>query len=422
MAEIRKLFWMRHLRSEATSHILHYRDGKLYRDGRGLAYWFNPMAAAVAEVPVDDRDLNYSFKGRTRDYQEMTVQGVISYRVTDAKLLAERVDFAIDLERGTHRKQPLEQIAVLLTGIAQQAGLQIIASGNLAELMVAGFGALAEGLALALRDNPALVALGIAVENARVDELKPTPELERALQTPTRENLQQRADEATFHRRALAVEKERAISENELQTQVELAKREEGLIAQQGQNARQKVEREAETRRLGILAVTEDKRIETKATTERLQLEVEADAAKLRVMARVAADQERQKAELAAERGRMEAATAADRQRQAAAARAETDRVVGAAAAERTRVEGLAQAEKLRAIGEARASGEQKRLDAYRNLPPQAVLALAAQELAGQLKIDNLTITPDMLGALLEKAARLGVAKLEAGTAPGAVP
>lgn len=417
MAEIRKLFWMRHLRSEATSHILQFRDGRLLREGRGLAFWFYPMAAAVAEVPIDDRDLNYSFKGRTRDYQEMVVQGVITYRVTDAKLLAERVDFAIDLERGTHRKQPLEQIAILLTGIAQQAGLQVIAKGDVAELMVTGFAELAGALTQALRGNEALGALGIAVENVRIDELKPTPELERALQTPTRENLQQRADEATFRRRALAVEKERAIAENELQTQVELARREESLIAQQGQNARQKIEREAEARRLGVVALTEDKRIETTATAERLQLETQADAAKQRILATVAAEQARLQAEVAAEGERLQAAVAAERLRQEAGARAETDRVVGAAVAERTRLVGLAEAAKLQAIGEARAVGEQKRLDAYRELPPQAVLALAAQELAGQLKINNLTITPDMLGGLLEKVVRLGVAKLDGGTA-----
>ena len=114
MAEIGKLLWMRHLRAEATNHVLYYRRGALARAGRGLAFLFNPMSTALAEVPVDDRDLNYLFKGRTRDFQEVVVQGVISYRVVDAKKLAERVDFAIDLKRGTHVKQPLEQIAILL--------------------------------------------------------------------------------------------------------------------------------------------------------------------------------------------------------------------------------------------------------------------------------------------------------------------
>ena len=66
----------------------------------------------------------------------------------------------------------------------------------------------------------------------------PEPELERALQTPTREQVQQEADRATYARRALAVEQERAIAENELQNQIELARREQQLVEQQGANAR----------------------------------------------------------------------------------------------------------------------------------------------------------------------------------------
>lgn len=405
MAQIQSLFFLRHLRAEATSHVLHFRRGELVRTGRGLSFWFYPMNAAIAEIPVDDRDLNYAFHGRTRDYQEVTVQGVLTYRVVDAERLAQRIDFAVDLARGTHVKQPLEQIAILLTGIAQKAGLEVMAELDVPDLLVRGYAVLGEALATALAPNPALEAVGIAVETVRIDELRPTPELERALQTPTREQLQQLADEATFRRRALAVEKERAIAENELQTKVELAKREEALILQEGQNERQKVEREAEARRLGIVARAEDERIEATAHAGRDRIAADAEAARRKVLALSAAEQAKLEAEVAAERERLEATVAAERRRQEASATAETERV---------RLEGLAEAEKVRAIGEAKALGEQLRLDAYRDLPPQAVLALAAQELAGQLRIDNLTITPDMLGGLLEKAARLGVAKLEA--------
>lgn len=411
MAEIRKMFWMRHLRAEATRHILHYRRGKLLRAGRGLAFWFYPMAAAVAEVPVDDRDLNYLFKGRTMDFQEVNVQGVITYRVVDAARLAERVDFAIDLAKGCHLKQPLEQIAVLLTGVAQQAGQAVIARATVAEFMTNGFAELAAVLKETFHENPTLTALGIAVETVRIDELRPTAELERALQTPTREVIQQRADEATFMRRALAVEKERAIAENELQTKVELTRREENLILQQGKNARQKVEQEVEARRLGVVAKTEDERIVARANAEQQTLLAEAAAAQKRIGALANAEEQRLLVELEAERERAEAAARADRQRQEAAAEADAHRLLGGAAAERTRLEGLAEAETLRAIGEAKAQGEQKRLDAYRELPQTAVFALAIQELAGQLKIEHLTVTPDMLGAVFDKVAQLRTAK-----------
>ncbi|MCW2972719.1 MAG: hypothetical protein JWN72_992, partial [Thermoleophilia bacterium] len=67
---------------------------------------------------------------------------------------------------------------------------------------------------------------------------QPTSSVAEALQTPARERIQQDADEATFQRRATAVEKERAIEENELQNRIELARRREQLVAQDGANAR----------------------------------------------------------------------------------------------------------------------------------------------------------------------------------------
>ena len=95
-------------------------------------------------------------------------------------------------------------------------------------------------IAAGLAAEPALEELGIEVVAVRVAAVAPTSELEKALQQPTREAIQQDADKATFQRRALAVEKERAIAENELQNRIELARREEDLVAQEGANARKR--------------------------------------------------------------------------------------------------------------------------------------------------------------------------------------
>ena len=48
----------------------------------------------------------------------------------------------------------------------------------------------------------------------------PTPEMQRALETETREQLQQEADEAIYTRRNFAVEQERKIKETELNTEI----------------------------------------------------------------------------------------------------------------------------------------------------------------------------------------------------------
>ena len=68
--------------------MLHYRRGELARDGAGLAFWFRPIHTAVAEVPIDDRELPFLFHVRSTDFQELTVQGAIAFRVADPRLLA----------------------------------------------------------------------------------------------------------------------------------------------------------------------------------------------------------------------------------------------------------------------------------------------------------------------------------------------
>jgi hypothetical protein len=55
----------------------------------------------------------------------------------------------------------------------------------------------------------------------------------------------QQADDAAFARRAAAVDKERAIAENELGNRIELARREANLVEQEGANERRRATEKA---------------------------------------------------------------------------------------------------------------------------------------------------------------------------------
>ena len=116
--------------------------------------------------------------------------------------------------------------------------------------MTLGIEPLRAQLEAALATDPALREIGLVVVSVRLNNLVPSSELERALQTPTFEALQQKADEATFERRALAVDKERAIAENELANRVELAKREKELISEETRNSRDRATGEAEAQQV----------------------------------------------------------------------------------------------------------------------------------------------------------------------------
>ena len=285
MATIHRFMFLRHLRAEPNMHVLHYRKGKLLRSGRGLAFWYLPLSSSLAEVPTCDLEQPFLFHARSSDFQEVTAQGAIAYRVADAELLAQRVNFSLDLSTGAYLETPLEDLAQLFTKQAQQLAWGYLASTPIKQLLAEGVEEVRERVRVGLTDDPDLALMGLQVVAVNVTQVAPTAELEKALQAPTREKIQQSADEATFARRALAVEKERAIAENELQNRIELAKRQELLIEQEGANRIR----------------------ETKETAEAARLQAEGDAANVRLTAGADADRIRliEEAKFGSERERL---------------------------------------------------------------------------------------------------------------------
>lgn len=336
MAEIRTYPLVRHLRAEPTSHILHFKRGKLRRSGAGLSFFFSPLGASIAEIPLDDRDLAFQIQGRSADFQDVYVSGVVTWRVTDPERLARRIDFSIDATTGRFRAEPIDKLSATLIQLAEGRVVASLQRQALAQLLDAGIDAVRAELAGALEADGTIPALGLEVVATRVASLRPSAELEKALRMPARERIQQAADEATYARRAQAVEKERIIQENELATKIELAKKEEVLIAQHGQNQKKRVTDETEAEAIAALA---------RSRNARLAAESEAEAIRLREGAEVEA--------------------------------------------------------------------ERARVAIYDKLGPDVMMGLAAHALATKLhSIEHLSISPDMLGTLVQRALGAHVDRL----------
>ena len=254
MADIHPYPFLRHLRGAATSYIRHTLNGHVLHEGVAQSFWFRPLSAVLSEVPVDDRELPLIFHARTADYQDVVVQATVTYRIAEPPRAAERIDFGVDPRSGQWRSTPLEQLGSLLSELAQQHALELLARLQLAEALVEAPARLRERIESGLTTDERLAAIGIAVVAVRVGPIRPETDLEKALGTPARELVQQEADRSTFERRALAVESERAIAENELHNQIQLAKREQELIAQRGQNEQRRIEDAAAASRVEAAA------------------------------------------------------------------------------------------------------------------------------------------------------------------------
>jgi regulator of protease activity HflC (stomatin/prohibitin superfamily) len=276
MADITRYPFARHLRGTATTHIQHVRNGQLRHAGTGLSFWFRPLSAVLSEVPVADRELPLLFHARTADFQDLAVQATVTFRIADPEAAAARVDFSLDPDTGAWRATPLDQLGGLLTETVQQHSLALVAGMSLTDALVSGVETLRNVVGADITGDARLAQTGIEVVSLRVVAIRPEPEVEKALRTPARELVQQEADRATYERRAVAVERERAISENELQSQIELARREEQLVVQRGTNARREAEEEAAAGQIGAQATAQQ--TVTLAESEAAAIRVRGDA------------------------------------------------------------------------------------------------------------------------------------------------
>jgi regulator of protease activity HflC (stomatin/prohibitin superfamily) len=252
--------------------------------GVGLSFWYRPLIAVLSEVPVDDRELPLLFHARTSDFADVTVQATVTYRISAPAVAAERLDFSVDPKGGQWRGQPLDQVATLLAELAQQPALDLLARLPLTEALTTGIAPVRAAVSATLQADPRLTDTGVSVVSARVVAIRPEPDLERALQTPTREAVQQEADRATYARRARAVEQERAIAENEMQSKIELARREQQLVEQNGANAQRQVELDAASALVAAQGQAERVRVAAVAEAETDRLRTEARAAGVRVV------------------------------------------------------------------------------------------------------------------------------------------
>ena len=293
MAEIRRYPFVSHLRSTETAWVRHSAGGTRRHDGTSAAFWFRPLSAVVSEVPVDDREIPLLVHTWTSDRQDVVVQGTVTFRFADPEAAASRIDFAVDTRTGLWRARPLELVASLLTELAQQHAVTAVATRTLAETLVDGIEAVRSRIAVGLASEPRLEGTGIAVLGVRVVSLSLEKDVERALKTPERERIQGEADRASYARRATAVDQERAIAENELANQVELATREEELVVRRGATERRRAQEQAAAAQVQARAAAERAGIEAAAAAGRTRVEAEARADAARALDSAKADAER---------------------------------------------------------------------------------------------------------------------------------
>ncbi len=221
------MFGLKHIKFDSMTYVLHYQNGRIQREGRGLSFFYFAPNSSILAIPLGSNDLPFIYNETTNDYQTVSIQGQISYQISDPNNLADVLDFTVD-GRGVYKRNDLEKLHQRIINEAQTATSTFIHNINLKAAIRSGK-TMEEKILEGLLSSPAIGLLGIEIIGVNILSVSATPEMSRALETETREKLQQEADQAVYERRNFAVEQERKIKESELNTEIAIEEKQKQI-------------------------------------------------------------------------------------------------------------------------------------------------------------------------------------------------
>ena len=201
-----------------TTYVLQFKRGKVKREGVGLSFIYSVPTSTIVAIPVASADVPFVFQEATADFQSVTIQGQLTYRVADPKRLATLLDFSVDKRRAYCSDDP-RKLPERLVHTMQTLTRAVTQRMVLRDVLVSS-DAIVEEVLAKLKASESVTTLGVEILGLSLLGIQATPETARALEADAREALQQRADEAIYARRNAAVEQERLIKESELNTEI----------------------------------------------------------------------------------------------------------------------------------------------------------------------------------------------------------
>lgn len=245
------MFGLRFMKTTPTTYVLHYRNGKLRREGAGLSFIYYAPRSTIVSVPLESADLPFVFNEVSGDFQELTIQGQLSYRVVDPKRLAELLDYSIN-RQGRHESDDPELLGRRLVNATRALTRSSVQALALRDALVS-LEQIEREVRSRLANHPQVEMLGVEILDVSLFSAKPTPEMAKALEAHAREQLQRESDAAIYQRRNAAVELERSIKENELNTELVVQQKRAAVVDRKVANDR----KEADGRAYALSATLE---------------------------------------------------------------------------------------------------------------------------------------------------------------------
>ena len=114
------MFGIKHIKFDSMTYVLHYKNGNIKKEGRGLSFFYFAPNSSIVAIPMGSNDLPFVYNETTSDYQAVSIQGQISYKVKDPRILADVLDFTVQ-DNGQYKRNDIEKLNQRIINEAQTA-------------------------------------------------------------------------------------------------------------------------------------------------------------------------------------------------------------------------------------------------------------------------------------------------------------
>src|SRR5262249_45476089 len=105
------MFGFRFIKVEPTTWLIQHRGGAVVREGAGLSTLYYAPTTSLSAVPIGSRDAAFIFQNVLRDFQSVTIQGQVAYRVGDPRKAAAMLNFALTANGRAYQTDDIEKLS-----------------------------------------------------------------------------------------------------------------------------------------------------------------------------------------------------------------------------------------------------------------------------------------------------------------------
>ncbi|MDO5061701.1 MAG: SPFH domain-containing protein [Peptostreptococcaceae bacterium] len=242
------MFGLRFMKFEPNNHVIVYKNGKITKQGKGLSFWYYSPTGSIQKIPTDVMDEPFMFEEITLDYQPITIQGNVSYKIEDPLKTSGYINFTLRPNGRSYLDTPQENLSKKIHSAVIVSANKTISRLDLKQTITSRE-QIKESILSDLRSNEELNQIGVDIVNLSILGIKPNVETARALEAQTREQILKDADDAIYVRRNSSIEQERIVKENEYNTEIAIEEKkreieERKLKAKQGLQRQQNLLKE----------------------------------------------------------------------------------------------------------------------------------------------------------------------------------